>query len=115
MSSEAGDPTAQRAGVAAGRQAIIDIDGDGYLDAIQARKPDPNDPNEEPPEHWSLWRGDGTGNFYGCDDAGNPLSEPLDEAVSAGLERRRVQVDDAQRVVHAEPQCEHSLEWQWLG
>jgi RHS repeat-associated protein len=45
--------------------AIIDLDGDGYLDAVAEYAPDRNNDGglEPSPGGWFVWRGDGQGNF----------------------------------------------------
>ena len=74
LESDGGDSPSGAGGFSSTRHAIVDLDGDGYLDAVSIARwdTDPNEPQlSGPPPWWWVWKGDGTGEFRG-DPTGRP-------------------------------------------
>jgi RHS repeat-associated protein len=85
LASHQGDPVANSGTqLASPTHAIIDIDGDGHLDAVHiANLKGWRDLAETygqvPPGVWWVWRGDGNGGFVGRDGAELPYIWPVPE------------------------------------
>jgi len=77
LASHTGDPAPKNSLFSTSNQtnSIIDLDGDGYLDAVHI-----NNAKNSPTAGsaiWWYWRGNGKGEFLGRDHDGNPSTKPI--------------------------------------
>jgi RHS repeat-associated protein len=83
LESDNGDSPSGGGGFSSSKHAVIDIDGDGYLDAVVVAAFFDDPDVESSPMFWFVWKGDGTGAFHG-DPQGRPFVWFVPEGASTG-------------------------------